>query len=90
MCPTYVAELAPAAIRGNITGLFQVCVVTGVGKSSSAARGSVCDVRDVDNLFFVPTALSYWINYGCTFMGPVTNAWRIPVAMQVSQDEGGH
>jgi len=58
VCPTYVAELAPAAIRGNITGLFQVCVVTGV-------------------------ALSYWINYGCTFMGPVTNAWRIPVAMQL-------
>lgn len=31
VCPTYVAELAPAAIRGNLTGLFQVCVVIGVG-----------------------------------------------------------
>ncbi|KAG7558181.1 hypothetical protein FFLO_02908 [Filobasidium floriforme] len=59
VCPTYVAELAPAAIRGNITGLFQVCVVTGV-------------------------ALSYWINYACSFLGPNdSNAWRIPVAMQL-------
>lgn len=33
VCPTYVAELAPAHMRGNITGLFQVCVVIGVALS---------------------------------------------------------
>jgi hypothetical protein len=32
VCPTYVAELAPAHLRGNITGLFQVMVVIGVGE----------------------------------------------------------
>lgn len=58
VCPNYVAELAPAHIRGNLTGLFQVCVVIGV-------------------------ALSYWINYACSFMEQQTNSWRIPVAMQL-------
>jgi MFS family permease len=33
VAPTYVAEIAPAHIRGNITGLFQVLVVIGVAFS---------------------------------------------------------
>jgi hypothetical protein len=33
VCPTYVSELSPAHIRGRITGLFQVIVVTGVAAS---------------------------------------------------------
>ena len=33
VCPTYVSELSPKHIRGRITGLFQVIVVTGVAAS---------------------------------------------------------
>lgn len=33
VCPTYVSELSPKHIRGRITGLFQVIVVTGVAVS---------------------------------------------------------
>ncbi len=59
ICPTYVAELAPRNIRGQITGLFQVLVVIGV-------------------------ALSYWINYGVSFMdGKSSKQWRISVGFQL-------
>jgi hypothetical protein len=30
------------------------------------------------------SALSYWINYACSFMPQQTNSWRIPVAMQLA------
>ncbi|GMK56155.1 hypothetical protein CspeluHIS016_0212110 [Cutaneotrichosporon spelunceum] len=30
VCPTYASEIAPKEIRGRITGLFQIIVVTGV------------------------------------------------------------
>lgn len=33
VCPTYVSELSPKHIRGRITGMFQVIVVTGVAVS---------------------------------------------------------
>lgn len=42
-CPLYISELAPANVRGRITGLFQILVVIGVaisywlGQSPSSA-----------------------------------------------------
>lgn len=33
VCPTYASEIAPAKIRGRITGMFQVVVVIGVAFS---------------------------------------------------------
>ena len=42
VCPTYASEIAPKNIRGRITGLFQIVVVTGVAFSFwvSASRCS--------------------------------------------------
>lgn len=50
VCPTYASEIAPAKIRGRITGLFQIVVVVGVAFSfwinyavtfMSSSRGAV-------------------------------------------------
>lgn len=58
VCPTYASEIAPKEIRGKITGLFQIVVVTGV-------------------------AVSFWINYGVTFMPDTAMQWRVPIGFQI-------
>lgn len=58
VCPTYASEIAPKEIRGRITGLFQIIVVTGV-------------------------AVSFWINYGVTFMADTSKQWRVPIGFQL-------
>lgn len=39
-CPTYASEIAPKDIRGRVTGLFQIIVVTGVAAAFYTHLGS--------------------------------------------------
>jgi hypothetical protein len=70
VCPTYVAELAPAHMRGNITGLFQVCVVIGVALSywtnyftsiSSSLKGTTAVWQIPVAMQLVPLAVMFAI-----------------------------